>query len=644
MSKVYIIIYEYEIYEIIINKFHSLLAMNVDKLRRLQAQVRIGGKGTPRRKKKVVHQSAATDDKKLQSSLKKLSVSTIPGIEEVNIIKDDLTVIHFNNPKAQASLSANTFAVTGHGETKKVVELLPEILPQLGQDTVTQLRMFASNISGGQKFSSSRLSKLTEENEELGDDDVPLLVSDFEEVAKKADEALKLITDKQKEDTVKVVEYTDEEKKNSVELPIAKTAEAIEQLTSATATTVDDAKSVSKEDKIKNKKSIKLTSENTAKNKIVSDIKLEKSEAKSLLTEKVSEKLEKKTILPDKHVSFKEKSEQKEDDNVKNNNKLSLSSEVTLKQSQQSKKQDSPSNQQNKSKQQQQKQELLLKKEQQSEKICMQQNLDAPLNHAKQQLQQNQQQKEELKSLQKSDQPKLQQMLKEQNSKTKQELQGVEEEKPKQQKVKPVQQTEELTQKLQQPLQQKLQQPQKDQEKISKETILKEKAVKVKNQEDQSAACKDQEKKIQEKVTSAITDDTNIASNVDTKQSTKLTEEGSVPLSKGVLIDLKVQAAKDSSVVITGKEMESNKVIEPITSKTTEQTLNSEMKHEVKIDHEVTSKSPEEKKKESSQFETVEKSNLLPLEKKTNAGERNQKDNTKSKLDFTINEGKQSSN
>ena len=39
--------------------------------------------GTPRRKKKVVHKTATTDDKKLQNVLKKLSVNPIPGIEEV---------------------------------------------------------------------------------------------------------------------------------------------------------------------------------------------------------------------------------------------------------------------------------------------------------------------------------------------------------------------------------------------------------------------------------------------------------------------------------------------------------------------------------------------------------------------------------
>merc|ERR1712032_567846 len=86
--------------------------------------VRIGGKGTVRRKKKVVHRTATTDDKKLQSSLKKLSVNNIPGIEEVNMIKDDGTVIHFNNPKVQASLAANTFAVTGHAENKQITAML----------------------------------------------------------------------------------------------------------------------------------------------------------------------------------------------------------------------------------------------------------------------------------------------------------------------------------------------------------------------------------------------------------------------------------------------------------------------------------------------------------------------------------------
>lgn len=52
-----------------------------------------------RRKKKIVHKAASADDKKLQSQLKKLSVNPIPGIEEVNMFKDDGTILNFSNPK-----------------------------------------------------------------------------------------------------------------------------------------------------------------------------------------------------------------------------------------------------------------------------------------------------------------------------------------------------------------------------------------------------------------------------------------------------------------------------------------------------------------------------------------------------------------
>ncbi|KAF7991801.1 hypothetical protein HCN44_010602 [Aphidius gifuensis] len=148
--------------------------MNPEKLKKLQAQVRIGGKGTPRRKKKVVHATAATDDKKLQSCLKKLQINGIPGIEEVNMIKDDGTVIHFNNPKTQASLAANTFAVTGHGENKQIAEMLPGILSQLGPEGLNQLKRLASSV-GQSNVGKSALEE---------DDEIPDLVESFDEASK----------------------------------------------------------------------------------------------------------------------------------------------------------------------------------------------------------------------------------------------------------------------------------------------------------------------------------------------------------------------------------------------------------------------------------------------------------------------------
>jgi len=155
--------------------------MNQEKLKMLQAQVRIGGKGTVRRKKKVVHRTATTDDKKLQSSLKKLSVNNIPGIEEVNMIKDDGTVIHFNNPKVQASLAANTFAVTGHAENKQITEMLPGILNQLGAESLTHLKRLATNVTGGAPSMEGPGAGAMDEED---DDEVPDLVENFDEVSK----------------------------------------------------------------------------------------------------------------------------------------------------------------------------------------------------------------------------------------------------------------------------------------------------------------------------------------------------------------------------------------------------------------------------------------------------------------------------
>merc|ERR1712000_718678 len=73
----------------------SSAIMDSAKLAKMQASVRIGGKGTPRRKVKKVHKSSGTDDKKLQTTLKKLHVQPIQAIEEVNMFKSDGNVIHF---------------------------------------------------------------------------------------------------------------------------------------------------------------------------------------------------------------------------------------------------------------------------------------------------------------------------------------------------------------------------------------------------------------------------------------------------------------------------------------------------------------------------------------------------------------------
>ncbi|XP_069735812.1 transcription factor BTF3 homolog 4-like isoform X3 [Phaenicophaeus curvirostris] len=137
-------------------------------------------KGTARRKKKVVHRTATADDKKLQFSLKKLGVNNISGIEEVNMFTNQGTVIHFNNPKVQASLAANTFTITGHAETKQLTEMLPSILNQLGADSLTSLRRLAEALPKQPVDGKAPLATGGDDD----DDEVPDLVENFDEASK----------------------------------------------------------------------------------------------------------------------------------------------------------------------------------------------------------------------------------------------------------------------------------------------------------------------------------------------------------------------------------------------------------------------------------------------------------------------------
>ncbi|KAF5186103.1 Nascent polypeptide-associated complex subunit beta [Thalictrum thalictroides] len=143
--------------------------MDVEKLKKMAGAVRTGGKGSIRRKKKAVHKTNTTDDKRLQSTLKRLGVNAIPAIEEVNIFKDD-TVIQFQNPKVQASIVANTWVVSGTPQTKKLQDVLPGIINQLGPDNLDNLRRLAEQL---QKKAPGAAEVAAQE---VDDDDVPDLV------------------------------------------------------------------------------------------------------------------------------------------------------------------------------------------------------------------------------------------------------------------------------------------------------------------------------------------------------------------------------------------------------------------------------------------------------------------------------------
>jgi len=111
------------------------------------------------------------DDKKLQGQFKKMGLNPIPGIEEVNMFTDNNQVIHFKDPKVQASLQANTYAISGSCETKTLQEMLPKVISQLGSENLASLRKVMEAHAAA-------------EGKAKGDDDIPDLDGDFESVSK----------------------------------------------------------------------------------------------------------------------------------------------------------------------------------------------------------------------------------------------------------------------------------------------------------------------------------------------------------------------------------------------------------------------------------------------------------------------------
>jgi nascent polypeptide-associated complex subunit beta len=81
--------------------------------------VRTGGKGTVRRKKKVVRSGAGGDSKKVGETLKRTGVQLLPGCDEAKLFKEDGSVIVFTNPKVQANVNANTYYISGKPEERK---------------------------------------------------------------------------------------------------------------------------------------------------------------------------------------------------------------------------------------------------------------------------------------------------------------------------------------------------------------------------------------------------------------------------------------------------------------------------------------------------------------------------------------------
>ena len=135
-------------------------------------ETQIGGKGTQRRKHPVKHRAGKVEvDKKIESVAKKSQARKLNEITEVNIFKDDNTVIQFKKPSVEYSFKEKVSFVSGLHETKNLKEVFSSLLKQLGPKQLA----FVKEASESLKAKGKDKDKI---------DEAPELVEEFDAVAK----------------------------------------------------------------------------------------------------------------------------------------------------------------------------------------------------------------------------------------------------------------------------------------------------------------------------------------------------------------------------------------------------------------------------------------------------------------------------
>ena len=174
----------------------------------MYGQTQIGGKGTEKRKHPVKHRGNKVEvDKKIEAVAKKSQARKLNEVVEVNIFKDDNTVIQFKKPTVEYSFKEKVTFISGAHETKNLKDVFTSLVKQLGPKQLSFVKEATD-------------SKAKTEKEKI--DEAPELVDDFEETAKEGKEKKKKKKSKKdkkegkedkKEDDKKEGETKEDEKK-----------------------------------------------------------------------------------------------------------------------------------------------------------------------------------------------------------------------------------------------------------------------------------------------------------------------------------------------------------------------------------------------------------------------------------------------
>lgn len=96
-------------------------------------------------------------------------------------------MIHFGQPRVQASIGANTFVVSGPNDVKRLEQMMPGIMNQLGPENQPAIMKIQEMMSAGGMANAGGGASGRTAYEDSGseDDAIPDLVEDFEATAAK---------------------------------------------------------------------------------------------------------------------------------------------------------------------------------------------------------------------------------------------------------------------------------------------------------------------------------------------------------------------------------------------------------------------------------------------------------------------------
>ena len=164
----------------------------------------IGGKGTQRRKHQPKHRAKVEVDKKIEAVAKKSQSRKLNEITEVNIFKDDNTVIQFKKPTVEYSFKEKVSFVSGIHQTKNLKEVFTELIKQLGPKQLAFVKDATDELKNKGK------DKIEE---------APELVEDFDSVAKGEGKDKKKKKKGKKEDKEKKEDKKDEKEEEKKDEP-----------------------------------------------------------------------------------------------------------------------------------------------------------------------------------------------------------------------------------------------------------------------------------------------------------------------------------------------------------------------------------------------------------------------------------------